>query len=120
MQCETCKREMTQLFLSVACDHCDYGVPKERLHVGFVLHCAASPNAEEYVFHSSSDALRWAKMIGRAGCEIRQVYSLMPFRWHMSCGTLSQIVLADHMCEVFPNHRFEPLPHRVWLAGEGE
>lgn len=118
MQCPTCKREMVQLFLSQACDYCDYGVPKEKLHVGFVVYRSDREEAacEEYVFRTRMDAERWRTAAGREGQEIRQVYSLLPFRWHLSRGTLRDVVLADHMAEVFPDHRFEPLPHRVFLA----
>ena len=116
MICQTCKRPMTQLFLSTACDYCDFGVPKERLHRGFVLFCAARPNQEEYVFRTRIDAGRWAVAAGRMNCEVREVYSLAPFQWHESRGTVHGLVLANHMVEVFPDHRFEPLPNRVFLA----
>ncbi len=29
---------MVQLFLTQVCDYCDYGVPKDRLHRGFVVY----------------------------------------------------------------------------------
>ena len=118
MYCEKCRRQMVQLFLSQACDHCDYGVPKERLHRGFVVHRDASEagSCEEYVFRTRMDAERWRVAAGREGCEIREVYSLTPFRWHLSRGTLRDVVLADHMFEIFPDHRYEPLPHRAFLA----
>jgi hypothetical protein len=118
MYCEKCRRQMVQLFLSQACDHCDYGVPKDRLHRGFVVHRGAgdAPNCEEYVFRTRMDAERWRVAAGREGCEIREVYSLTPFRWHLSRGTLRDVVLADHMFEIFPDHKYEPLPHRAFLA----
>lgn len=118
MQCQICKREMVQLFLTQACDHCDYGVPKERLHRGFVVYRGANDTGtcEEYVFRTRMDAERWRTAAGREGCEIHEVYSLTPFRWHLSRGTLRDVVLADHMFEIFPDHRYEPLPHRAFLA----
>ena len=120
MQCSTCKREMVQLFLTQACDYCDYGVPKERLHRGFIVYrvAADSGSCEEYVFRTRMDAERWRTAAGREGCTIHEVYSLMPFRWHLSRGTLRDVVLADHMFEIFPDHRYEPLPHRAFLATE--
>jgi len=109
---------MVQLFLTQACDYCDYGVPKERLHRGFIVYrgIADSGQCEEYVFRTRMDAERWRTAAGREGCEIFEVYSLTPFRWHLSRGTLRDVVLADHMFEIFPDHRYEPLPHRAFLA----
>jgi len=119
MQCPVCKREMVQLFLTQVCDYCDYGIPKERLHRGFVVYRdpGEARSREEYVFRTRLDAERWRTAAGREECEIVQVYSLTPFRWHLSRGTLRDVVLADHMFEIFPDHRFEPLPHRAFLAG---
>jgi hypothetical protein len=116
---------MVQLFLTMACDYCDYGVPKEKLHRGFIVYRAATPGAasdrnsvEEYVFRTRMDAERWRTAAGREGCSINEVYSLMPFRWHLSRGTLRDVVLADHMFEIFPDHRYEALPHRAFLAAD--
>lgn len=117
MECPSCRRKMVELFLSQACDHCDYGVPKERLHRGFVVYRGADDgHCEEYVFRTRMDAERWRTAASREGCDIREVYSLTPFRWHLSRGTLRDVVLADHMFEIYPNHRYEPLPHRAFLA----
>lgn len=116
--CPTCKRTMVQLFLTQACDHCDYGVPKERLHRGFIVFRGMEEKGtcEEYVFRTRMDAERWQTAAGREGFEIRDVYSLTPFLWHLSRGTLRDVVLADHMFEIFPDHRYEPLPHRAFLC----
>lgn len=122
MQCSACKREMVQLFLSQACDHCDFGVPKERLHRGFVVYRKPADNQsqyEDYVFRTRMDAERWQRAAGYEGrpdVTIREVYSLMPYRWHLSRGTLRDVVLADMMFEVFPDHKYEPLPHRCFLS----
>lgn len=122
MQCPTCKREMVQLFLSQACDYCDYGVPKEKLHRGFIVYMrrsdadVTSAPCEEYVFRTRMDAERWRTAAGRDGADIHEVFSLMPFRWHLSRGTLRDVVLADHMFEVFSDHKYEPLPHRCFLS----
>lgn len=116
--CPKCKRLMTQLFLSQACDHCDYGVTKDRLHRGFIVHRESDADSEsiaEYVFRTRMDAERWRTAAGREGCEIHEVYSLTPFRWNLSRGTLRDVVLADQMFEIFPDHRYEPLPHRAFL-----
>lgn len=121
MRCTTCKREMVQLFLSEACDHCDFGPPKEKLHTGFVVYPKSEDKVrEEYVFRTPLDAERWRAAAGRDGCEIRRVYSTAPFRWHLSRGSLRDAVLADHVFEVFTDHRFEQLPHRAFLAKGAE
>ena len=118
-QCPVCRRQMVQLFLTQACDYCDYGVPKEKLHRGFIVYQSREDNTasrEEYVFRTRMDAERWRTAAGREGCTIREVYSLMPFRWHLSRGTLRDVVLADHMFEVFSDWKYEPLPHRCFLS----
>jgi hypothetical protein len=121
MQCQTCKREMNQLFYSQACDYCDYGVPKESLHRGFsVLGKMPVPgtSTSEYVFRTRTDAELWRVASGREGYEICPVYSTTPFRWHLSRGTLRGVVLADSMFEVFADHRYEPLPNRAFFVKE--
>jgi hypothetical protein len=121
-KCPTCKRKMVQLFLTQACDHCDYGIPKDRLHRGFIVAQGvvdpAEERHEEYVFRTRMDAERWRTAAGRDGQDIREVFSIEAFRWHLSRGTLRDVVLADHMFEIFPDHRYEPLPHRAFLAPE--
>jgi hypothetical protein len=124
--CPTCKRLMVQLFLTTACDYCDYGVPKDSLHRGFIVYRADLTPSEtgsigdEYVFRSRMDAERWRTAAGREDSAIRTVYSIQPFRWHLSRGTLRDVVLADHMAEVYETHKYEPLPHRVFLGDPSE
>lgn len=117
MNCPNCKRAMVQLFLTEACDYCDYGPPQAKLHKGFIVMRPTDGDPfEEYVFRTKVDAERWRTAAGRESCEIRSVYSLMPFRWHLSTGTLRDLVLADHMFEIFKDHRHEPLSHRAFLG----
>jgi hypothetical protein len=117
-QCPTCKREMVQLFLTQACDYCDYGPAKDTLHRGFIVFRDENHQGirEEYVFRTRMDAERWRTAAGREEASIREVYSSQPFRWHLSRGTLRDVVLADHMFEIFDSHRFEALPHRAFLS----
>jgi hypothetical protein len=115
MTCPACKRTMSALFLSTACDYCDFGVPKERLHKGYVVYGPGSAFTEEYVFKTHADAERWREMAGRQCCAIRAVYSLTPYRWHLSRGSMRDVMLADHMFEIFKDHRFEPKPNRAFL-----
>jgi len=109
---------MKQIFLTVACDYCDFGIPKERLHRGFVVYRGpdTSGATEEYVFRTLIDAQRWQTVAGREDNQIYEVFSLNPFRWHLSRGTLRDVVLADHMVEIFPDHRYQPLPNRAFLG----
>lgn len=119
MQCHTCKREMVSLFLSQVCDYCDYGIPEDKLHRGFIVYRLDSDATfprEEYVFRTRMDVARWRSASNREGCAIYKVFSLMPYQWHMSRGTLRDVVLADHMFSVFENWKYEPLPHRCFLA----
>lgn len=118
MNCPTCKRGMTQLFLSEVCDHCDFGPPETALHRGFVVWFqGSSPSIphEEYVFRTPADAEKWREAAGRGAAVIREAFAFQPFRWHLSRGTLRDVVLADHLFEIFYDHKFEPLPHRAFL-----
>lgn len=125
MQCPACKREMTQLFLSEACDHCDFGPPRGTLHRGFIVGRPATGSEsktveEEYVFQTRLGAESWRAAASRHGCEVHEICSLVPFHWHLSRGVLRDVVLAEHRYEIFRDHRFEPLPHRAFLAKEVE
>lgn len=118
MKCPTCTREMAQLFLTAACDYCDFGVPQERLHRGYIVNRGADDDGkqEEYVFRGRMDAERWRTAAGRENCEVMEVYSIEPFQWHLSRGWLRDVILADHMYEIFPDHRYEPGPHRAFIG----
>lgn len=121
MKCSKCARAMVQLFLTTACDYCDYGVSEDKLHKGYIVfrgEACLEDNFEEYVFRTRIDAERWRVAAGREGCEIRTVLSLNPYRWHLSRGTLRDVVLADHMHVIYPDHRFEDLPHRAFITQE--
>ncbi len=39
-----------------------------------------------------------------------------PFRWRRSGGFIEDLELADHLYEIFEDHRFEPGPHRAFLS----
>ena len=118
MQCSRCKRPMIALFYSAVCDYCERQMPTESLYRGFVVYRGqrSADGDEEYVFRTRADAERWRRIAGREGCEIREVYSLNAFRWHKSRGSARDLELADHLFKIFPDHRYEPLPHRAFLA----
>jgi hypothetical protein len=108
---------MTALFVTQVCDYCDYGPAVDKLYCGFVVYrLDLQYPQDEYVFRTAMDADRWRAAAGRDGCEIYKVYSLMPFQWHLSQGTLRDVVLADHMFEVHSSHRYEPLSYRCFIT----
>lgn len=115
MRCPNCERELVPVLLSVACDYCDFGVPSEKLHRGYIV-LRSDPPFEDYVFRTRMDADRWRQAVNCGGFAIYSVYSLTPYHWHMSRGTLQNIVLADHLFEVFASHRYAPRPHRCFLG----
>lgn len=100
---------MTQLFLTQACDHCDYGPNKESLFKGYVV-CSQDNTfpSEEYVFRSLMDAERWKTVTAAAkeNSDIFEVYSLNSYRWHLSQGTVRDIVLADRMYTIHADHKY--------------
>jgi hypothetical protein len=115
---------MTQLFLTQACDHCDYGVDRACVHRGYLIRGDVDPaeDAEDgvlataYVFRTTLDAERWRTAAGRENWPIYEALSLTPYRWILSRGTLRDVALADAMFEIFADHRFEALPNRAWLG----
>lgn len=120
MICPTCKRAMVELFTSTGCDHCDYGPPMEKLHRGFAVLPPVTCANPHYVFRTRLDAERWMGVVGTLPCEIREVLSLEPYRWHLSHGVVRDLVFADHVFDIFEDHRYEPLPHRAFIAPRKE
>lgn len=117
MNCESCKRSMTSLFTSCSCDWCDFAPPIAKLHRGYVVpDVHVSSDGFSYVFRTIGDAERWRTVAGYATSPIVEVHSLEPFRWHLSRGVIENVVLADHMFEIFKTHRYEPLPHRAFIT----
>jgi len=117
VQCPNCKREMKMLFVSQACDHCDFGVDVSKLHRGYVMWSegeqAARFACEEYVFNTPQHAEKWRERCGRSNYQIRAVYSLDEFRW--STGTEGiQYCTIPYL--IFPDHKYEPLPGRAFLG----
>lgn len=125
MKCQQCKREMVELFTSCRCDWCDFEPTATKLHRGFIVQgkpvrdaCVMAPMY--YVFRTIGDADRWRKAVGYEAHPIDEVSSLDAFRWQLSRGVISDVVLADHMFEVFQDHRYEPLPHRAFIHARKE
>jgi len=74
------------------------------------------PPSEEYVFRSREDAERWCKHRGHEVKAIRIVLTESTFRWKMSAGSVTDVELADHLFEIYADHRYEPKPFRAFLA----
>lgn len=114
MNCPNCNRGMTPLFLSMACDWCD--MDDYSAFQGWIL--PDEIGADVYVFRQSLDAERWRDAAGRSG-EVLLVHLSSAPRWQMSRGTLRDVVLADRMHTLRPDHRhvFESVP-TCWIANK--
>lgn len=107
---------MTPLFLSYVCDWCDGLAAPEAEHTGYIVWRGRALPSMEYVFPSPAEARKWSASQGLDRAPIRPVKSLAPFRWRKSTGSLRDLTFADHLYEIHADRRFEPLPHRAWVA----
>jgi hypothetical protein len=106
---------MRPLFVTVVCDWCDGLVDVSAPHRGFVVWRNRPEGSSEYVFRTEADAARWRELQALSAYPIREVRSPSPFRWRRPSGTARGIELADHLYEIFPDHRFAPAPYRAFL-----
>lgn len=115
---------MVELFTSTGCDHCDYGPDLTKLHRGFAVlnHNHRVCKTVYYAFRTKLDAERWQTAMASASVEtvMLEVWSIEPFRWRLTDCSGVSIVLADSAYEVFDDHRYEPLPHRAFIAPRKE
>lgn len=121
MNCKNCNRLMVELFLTQACDHCDYGISRECLHSGYIVKSEHTFNDQtkaysSYVFQTPQDADKWRSAASYLTDDIVEILSLDPFTWLPSRGTLKDVILADHTYDVFLDHRYEPGQHRAFIA----
>lgn len=108
---------MVPLFLSCVCDYCESRPATESYYRGYVVWRGfLGPGFPHYVFSNRQSAERWRRGQGQNSGEIREVLSPEPFRWRPSRGTLRDIEFADHLFEIFPDHRYRQAPHRAFLA----
>ncbi|MCC6874764.1 MAG: hypothetical protein IT378_10705 [Sandaracinaceae bacterium] len=106
---------MTALLFSMVCDYCEgHGLKIQGR--GFVVWLDRPPGSEQYVFKTRADAERWRRHQQVEGAPIRAVLTESTFRWRRSSGSITDVDLADHLFEIFPDHRFEPGPFRAFLA----
>jgi hypothetical protein len=107
---------MIALFFSCVCDFCDGVLDDSEHDTGFIVwHGRATP-AQHYVFPSLDHAERWRTMNGLGDAPIREVRAPVRFTWRVSTGTLKDLVTADKLVTIYPNHRFAPEPHRAYLT----
>ena len=121
MRCPACKRNMTALFTSYACDWCDglrTPIPVAR---GWVIwRPGAETSVEErecYVFPTPQMAEYYRAVTSVEG-NVRQVLSETPIRWSDGKGNIKNLRLAERLYTIYPDHRFEPGPFRAFLAPE--
>jgi hypothetical protein len=109
---------MTALFVSYVCDFCDGLRKPARLYHGYVLWQGAPARAgrHAYVFATRDDAERYRSAAGVDPCEIREVVCEYELRWQRSRGSINDVDLAEKLATLFPDHRFEPAPYRVYPA----
>lgn len=115
MDCKICRRPMTLLFFSYACDHCD-GLTTDEYDVGYIVWIPKPLPAEEFVFATRCDAERWRSMHGIEDAEIREVVARSRFRWRKSTGFAYPVHMAEHVVEVYENPAYPTRPYRAHFA----
>lgn len=114
--CSACGRATVELFLTTRCDYCDFG-PQCLVYVGYVVIPSLNVgDVEAYVFKTTDDAKRWRQSACLGDAIIARVESLERFDW-MTSTFFQNMVIAKEMYEIFPDHRYEPKPCRVFLSG---
>lgn len=117
MQCPTCRRDMTPLFFSVACDYCDGVKTLNAPFTGYVVWSDEfTAPARAYVFSRPEFAERWLSMRGPENASVRQVASTHPFRWRSGVQSTSDLEFADTLVEIHLDSKYEPGPHRAFLV----
>lgn len=116
MRCTTCKREMTPLFISYACDYCD-GLVQIDWHSGFIVFRGDEDfDRPVYVFPSRTEAAIYRQVNGWQAYPIREVYFEHPVRWKPALGRLEGVTIASRPFELHRDHRFESRPYVGFLA----
>lgn len=118
VRCADCDREMRPLFRFYACDHCDGLIDYEH-YVGFIVHQPerVGTGAGCFVFPTRTAAAVWRSAGGLQDRPIIEVWSLDPFAWTQSKGSLD-VQLANGTYEIFLDHRHPPGVRRAFLAPE--
>jgi hypothetical protein len=110
---------MTLLLISYVCDRCE-GAPRGSYYRGYIVW---DPRRhlprKEYVFRDRDVAEYWRSIRQLEDSQIREVLCEHEIRWHVGRGTIKNLELADHLYEIYADHRFPPGPYRAFLAPEG-
>lgn len=106
---------MVQLFLSCVCDYCERKPNYDGYYRGWVV-WRDQVGFPHYVFSNQWSAERWRRGQGRPDGELRLILCSEPFIWRSSRSPIRDIELADHLFEVFVDHRFKLAPYRAFLA----
>jgi hypothetical protein len=116
MRCPDCKRPMTVLFTSCACDWCDGLVPIVWQH-GFVVFRGDDDFARPVqVFPSQGDAAVYRSKNGWHEYPIREVLFELRVRWKRATHALAGVTIAARPFTLHRDHRFEPLPFHCYLV----
>jgi len=118
MQCPACGTEMKPLLLSEFCPKCESGGEKDGgLHQGFIVWRERPNGATEYVFQTREGAEQWRAAAGLRQFPIRPVASDKPFRWHVSNGTCTDLILAEGVYEIHHSEaEYSPRTRGAWLV----
>src|SRR5512147_1406851 len=116
MHCAACKREMTPLFISYACDYCD-GLVQIDWYSGFIVFRGeADFSRPVYVFPTRTEAALYRQLNGWQAHPIREVHFELPVRWKAAVGKLEGVTIASSPFELHRDHRFEPRPYAGFLV----
>lgn len=116
LKCGTCGNAMVPLFLSCVCEFCETKPAYDSLNRGWVVWRGIAPGFPHYVFSSRYCAETWRRGQGNGYGEPRLVLSTAVFRWRPSRSGARDVEFADHLFEVFLDHRFKAAPFRAFLA----
>jgi hypothetical protein len=116
MQCPACKRLMTPLFISYACDWCD-GLVQVDWQSGFVVFRGEDDfDRPVYVFPSRTEAALYRQLQGWQHHQIREIHFQHPVQWKSAGGKLQGVTIAARPFELHRDHKFESLPYTGWLV----
>ena len=116
MQCPDCKRRMTALFTSYACDYCDGLVSIEWLRGYVVFRGDDDFERAVYVFPTETDAAIYRSKNGWQQFPIREVRFEHPVPWKNASSALTGVTLAARPFTLYRDHRFEPLQYHCGLV----
>ena len=114
--CTDCGREMLLLFQFYSCEWCSHG-PAGQTYKGYIIYRGEGTlPRKDYVFKSQEHAEKWLSIRGMATCSVRVVAMAHEPRWRMSSGSASDLELADHLFEIFPDHKVPERDYVAWLV----